>query len=168
MTNVSCINCKWRKDMICIPCSKNCKSQYELSLKDLLSNKTTCDFYRSVGDQYTFGQDRIFYTYDVHKNLSIMNDNLNSICICIDDPSKVIINGVMWDYEDRKKIVVQINKIFDIVDDYRIYIIQINNDQIHCLCKAITIRYDKYDNDKYLFIDLVGAYGGRENGIKYQ
>lgn len=167
MTNVSCINCKWRKDMMCIPCNKDCKSQYELSLKDLLSNKTTCDFYRSVEDQYTFGQDRIFYTYDVHKLIDHDN-NLNSICICIDDPSKVIINGVMWDYNDRKKIVVQINKIFDIVDDYLIYSIQINDNQIHCLCKAITIRYDKYDNDKYLFIDLVGAYGGKENGIEYQ
>lgn len=81
----------------------------------------------------------------------------------------LIVNGAMWDYNDRKKIVVQIDKIFDIVDDYLIYIIQINDNQIHCLCKAITIRYYKYY--KYLFIDLVGAYGGMEvekNGIEYQ
>src|SRR5699024_7213308 len=102
MTNVSCLNCKWRKDMVCIPCSIDCKSPYELTTDDLLSNNTSCDSYRSIEDQYTFGGNNIFYTQDVHDLIqSYDRDGFVISAVCIENPSKVIVNGVSYDYEDR-------------------------------------------------------------------
>lgn len=158
MTNVSCLNCKWRKDMVCIPCSRDCKSHYELTTDDLLSNKTSCDFYRGIKDQYCFGKSNVFYTQDVHDLIQSYDyDGFEISAVCIENPSKVIVNGVSYDYEDRKRLIIQIEHVF-CVEGYWLFIIKINDQQIHAMCEVMTMRFDK--ENRCLFIDLIGAYEG--------
>ena len=158
MTNVSCLNCKWRKDMVCIPYSRDCKSHYELTTDDLLLNKTSCDFYRGIKDQYCFGDSNVFYTQDVHDLIQSYDcDGFEISAVCIGNPSKVIVNGVSYDYEDRKRLIIQIEHVF-CVEGYWLFIIKINDQQIHAMCEVMTMRFDK--ENRCLFIDLIGAYEG--------
>lgn len=101
----------------------------------------------------------VIYTRDVY---DMKDHSANYPCFIVENPSKIIINGVMSDYEDKERIMVGINVLFDI-EDYKLFIIQVSNNPdsvefAHTLSKAICIRYDKYN--RYLFIDPVGAYSG--------
>lgn len=157
MTNVMCINCKCRKDMLCIPCSRDCESYYKLNVQDLISGKTTCAFFRNADKQYTFtrGSDNTLYTEDAWR---LFDKDSNNLFL---SRANIVINGIIYTFEDDTSIFVSISKLYSL-DDYAINDISISlSDEkilFHVGCKLLCIDYDSRTNT--LYINLVGRIGG--------
>lgn len=109
-----CFNCKHRHHMICIPESNDCEKVYLLDDHDVFEvNKDKCDFYEQNDIVYDFGAmyGVLRFTREIYDHS--IEDYYNSARIRAFkfDPCTVVINGIVYDFDNKDNDFVEIRVI---------------------------------------------------------
>lgn len=119
-----CFNCKHRHHMVCIPESRDCEKVYLLDNHDVFEvNKDKCDFYDQNDIVYDFSAmyGALRFTREIYDH-SIKDDYESAkIRTFKFDPCTVVINGIIYDFDNKDNEFVEIKIIDNIYKDEHAY-----------------------------------------------
>lgn len=157
-----CFNCKHRHHMVCIPEGNDCEKVYLLNDHDVFEvNNDKCDFYDQNEVVYDFSamHGALRFTREIYDH-SIKGYYSARIRTFKFDPCTVVINGIIYNFDNKDNDFVEIKIIDNIYKDEYEYPmntinIQMTKRQIHTytqqyyitmITKVIVMRYIKETN----------------------